>query len=341
MSNYTWNYCISHVNTIDSLTPYEKEKAKNALEYIKDLFDEDLTRLINEKHPITHHIAMNFAPLTRRWLVSLIESINALSNQTNGSKILNKIRDKDKFKEALLQLYIGKCLIDSGFSIEFLEEDNKSKTVDWKITDLKAGEQIFVELTEISKPPDWQKRLERALDQISTTVFNIILPSNNRPHLLYRGRFFKKYISKPVLAELLRKIKSTAEKARKKGFADLVEENTICLAFATEDNKHLLKSWSIEQKVINTEEEFEDFSTSVFRMPTFQINEVDRIFTRIEDKKGQLVKKSLNILIIRDDRVFYSRNFIPTYINYLEQFVYDHDYLSMLIIVGGSVRQRW
>lgn len=340
MSSDTWEYWISHVDGIDYLKSDEKEKAKDALKYIEDLFGEELTKLIAKKHPITDYISVNSAPWTRRWLISLKEAIEAMLNQINGSKVLNKIRNKDEFKEALLQLSIGKCLSDSGFKIEFLKENNLTKTIDWKITDLVTGEQILVEITETSKPTSWQKHTKWISEQLSERIHKNSLPTNNRPYLVSRGRLFREYISKPVLNELLRKIDSKAENARINGFTELVEKNIISLMFTTEDNKHLLKPWSIEQKVINSEEEFEDFADSTFRAPRFQINEVDRILTRKEDKKKQLNRRDLNILIIWDDRVFFSRKFIPTYIHYLEQFIYERDYLALLIIVGGNMRQK-
>jgi hypothetical protein len=339
LSNDSWEYWILDIKNLDNLTRDEKEKAKNALLYIKDLFNEDLNKLIKRKHPITYYI-VNSVPWTRRWLVSLVEAIAVVSNQKNGSKVLNKITSdsKDEFMEAILQLSVGRCLIDSGFGIEFLKEDDKSKIVDWKIVDLSTNEEMLVELTAISKPPENQKQSDWAFDQISKRLFTINIVSNS-PYLLHRGQLLKEYISKPALAELIQKINFTAEQARKRGFTDLIEENTIYLAFATQENKNLLRSWAIEHKVINSEE-FDNLESSLFKGPKFQINEVYRIFTRIEDKKGQLNKKDLNVLIIRDDRVFYSRESIPAYIDHLKQFVYDHDYLSMLILVGASLRQQ-
>ncbi len=60
----------------------------------------------------------------------------------------------------------------------------------------------------------------------------------------------------------------------------------------------------------------------------------------MEEKKEQFDRKNLNILVIRNDALFRSGAGMPSHIDMLEQFVYDHDYLALLIILGGHVRQK-
>jgi hypothetical protein len=137
-----------------------------------------------------------------------------------------------------------------------------------------------------------------------------------------------------VLNELFKKIDYTADNARNNGFSELIEDNIISLAFARDDQKHLLKTWTIEKNIRSKVEVDHDVSDSSFVGPPLPIDEVKRIKHKIEDKKRQLDRKSLNVLVIRADHLYLPTH-IAEYINALRQLVYDHDYLAILIVVGG------
>jgi hypothetical protein len=64
------------------------------------------------------------------------------------------------------------------------------------------------------------------------------------------ARLLKRFISKPVIEELSKRIDHTANIARRDGFAELIEEITISLAFARHDQEHLLRKWVSEKEVI-------------------------------------------------------------------------------------------
>ena len=66
-----------------------------------------------------------------------------------------------------------------------------------------------------------------------------------------------------------------------------------------------------------------------------------RIRRRIKEKidRNQFDKENLNILVIKYDDFFSSRS--PSkYFGLVQQFVYEYDYLAILIIVAGYVRQK-
>jgi hypothetical protein len=63
---------------------------------------------------------------------------------------------------------------------------------------------------------------------------------------------------------------------------------------------------------------------------------VKRIKSKIEDKKKQFDRKALNALVIRSHRLFIPA-YIEHYIDILKELLYDHEYLVMLIVVGGHV----
>jgi hypothetical protein len=129
LSHQTGDDTISNVDHIGDLTSDEKQKAKSVIVLLRNLFSQDLGSLIDEEHPIVENLSMS-VPWTRRWLISLSEAMQILSNQINGSKIKSMLRNKTKYREALLHLCIGKYPIDSNFSLEFIEEKGDKRTPD-------------------------------------------------------------------------------------------------------------------------------------------------------------------------------------------------------------------
>jgi hypothetical protein len=325
----------SEIDGLEGLSDAEKERAKKALTEISKILGYNISSIVKQRHPITRYMFVNHAPWTWKWLVSLVDSIELVSKQTNGIKIIDMLRNSAKFDEALFHVYIARCILIAGLKIHFLEEDNKNKIADWKITDPDTKEELLVELSELSFQTSEEKELYFPFSRISDRL-NKLSRVDRIPQLFYRGKLFKPYISRPVIEELLIKIDSTAEKARKTGFADLIENRTISLAFAKENRRELLKPWMIKNNVLSELEAEREVSDSSFLGAKHQLNEIKRIRSKIEEKKKQLDRKTLNALVIRADRLF-SPNHMREYIDTLEQLLFNHNYLALLIVIGGHV----
>jgi hypothetical protein len=158
----------SQIDSLEALSEIEKEKSKKALIKIKEIFGSSVTSLAERKHPITNYVfGKNHAPWTWKWLIELAESVQLVLNHVNGIKIIDKLKNESTFAEALFQLYIARCIISRDLNIEFLEEDNNRKTVDWKITDSAANDELFVELTELRDESSEQVSLRHKFRTVS------------------------------------------------------------------------------------------------------------------------------------------------------------------------------
>jgi hypothetical protein len=324
----------SEIDKLEALSTIEKENAKNALEQISIILENNLPSILGQKHPITRYIYYPI-PWNCRWMVSFVEAVHIVSRQTNGKKIVDKLKNQSEFDEALFQIYIARCITEGGFTIEFLQEDNKKEITDWKVTDPSTNERFLIELTELSFESLEESDSYLIFEKVTGRIRENCKP-NVSPTLFYSGRLLKPFISGPVLGDLFKKIDHTANSARKNGFSELIEDNTINLAFARDDQKQLLKTWTIEKNVRNGVDMEYDVSSSSFVGPRLPVDEVRRIKHKIEKKDRQLDRKSRNALVIRADRLFSPSN-IQKYIDYLEELVYDRDYLAALILVGGHV----
>jgi hypothetical protein len=328
-------YWISQIDKSEGLSVTEKESSKHALKELEKILGSDIASVVVQKHPISRYVFVNSAPWTYKWLISFVESVQLVSSQTNGINIINKLKNPSEFNDALFQIYISTYFIGAGLEIEFLQEDNKNKIADWKVTDTDNKEKLLVELTELSLESSEEKDIHWTFDRVYERIFKNSRP-DRIPKLFYRGRLFKPYISRPVLEELFKKIDCTANDASNNGFAELIEYNTISLAFATDDKKYLLKPWAIEKNIVEQIEADRDPSDSSFKGVPYQINEIERIKSSIKKKKRQFDRNALNALVIRANRLFLP-SYIEKHIDTLKQLVYDREYLAILIIVGGHV----
>jgi hypothetical protein len=113
----------------------------------------------------------------------------------------------------------------------------------------------------------------------------------------------------------------------------------LILVFGTEPNYHKLETWAIQRGIVDSKTVIQN--TSSFIGPTYKIEGSYRIKQRIKEKidSNQFDKKNLNILVIKANDFFRSAS-SSKYFRMVEQFVYEHDYLAMLIIVWGYVRQK-
>lgn len=334
MTTYDKGYWRSEVDKSYGLSQTEKERAKAALEEIELILGIS-TSSIDRKHPISKYVFLNTAPWTWRWLFEFVEAVRLMSQQTNGIKVINKLKNRATFDEALFQIYIAKCFAEGGLNIEFLEEDNKNRIVDWIITDITTKEKLLVELTELKfESKEAKDTLSEFLMIKKRLDKNCKSKKSKIPTLFYHGRLFDKIGSRPMLQDIFNKIDSTANEARRTGFAELIQNNTINLAIATNDKKDELKSWAVENNVTDRIEAYHNCSDSRFIGPSYRINDLKRIISKIKDKKGQFNRKTVNAVVIRADQLFLPTH-IEVYIDILEQFLYNHKYLGILIVVGG------
>ena len=106
----------SEIDSLQALSQIEKERSKRALTEIKEILGNSITSFVEKEHPITRYVfGPNRAPWTWKWLIDLVEAVQLVSNQINGLKVIDKLKNGSTFDEALFQIYIAKCIIDGGF----------------------------------------------------------------------------------------------------------------------------------------------------------------------------------------------------------------------------------
>ncbi len=313
-----WNYWIEHLKE-EELTETEKERAKKALNLLRNIFGENLFKDVEYgAHPIVANI-LNYAPWTRRWLIWISDTIDSVNQCPNGNRIIERLRNKQTYNEALSVLEFAYKFLKNGFEVELYPAVPEiKKEADLKIINPKTGEYLYVEMTSLGGSKQW-KDATKTFNAVSDKILS--LSHHDDPDLIYSCKV-RKYLTRRHLEEVLSKIENTARKARENGFAEYTEEGTIDLALATEDKRSMLNEWAKSRGI----------DASIIG-PSTNVDEIYRIARKIEEEQRQLPKESLNILIIQDNAtLFLDEKNVRFIANELEEYVYAYDHLTFCLL---------
>ena len=312
-----WDYWIDEIDTIENLTNIEKEKSKKALREIQQFFNKDVQSLLESRHQFISYL-VNRVAWTRKWFVYFINAIESAKNQINSEPLIEGIKDAEKFYSVLFELDIANRFIKSGFNVEFYPVIKTKKVPDFKITNPSTNEIFYVEVTE-QMQSDQAKEATETFDRISHEL-NMLLHPNKR--LICLGKIYK-HLSEPHLHDVILKISEMIEKCDKSGFEEFVEDSAA-FAFAKEENREDLKKWGDAHNV-----------HSHLEGPSYDVDEIHRLSSKIKKEQVQLPEDHMNILVIRDTTLFFVfQRDIEKTISRLEEDVYKHDHLAFCVVLA-------
>jgi hypothetical protein len=317
---WNWDKLIQHSQTIEELTPFEKEKVKRAFLFLREeLGEEFLQDAFSEGHPICNYIG-NLAAWTRRWISWFAEALSELKNQGNYTSLLSRIKDKNKFDEGILVLENGFKFSKSDFEITVdppINVSGKEKIPDLKLADKNTKEEFFVEISQMA-PGEPERRALETLDTVMDVLWRYI------PFLHYSGYIHKK-LSKSHLNEVVKKVESMLERAKKdNSFHELALEGVINIAVAPEKDREVLEKWAADKGL----------RVGELKGPPFDVDEILRTRRKIEEEQRQLPREYPNIIIIRNTRLFSRLSDVREAINELEEEIYEYPHLLFAIISG-------
>jgi hypothetical protein len=317
---YDWDKLIQHSQTLEGFTPFEKEKCKRAFRFLREELGEEFLKVaFTEGHPICNYIT-NLAPWTRRWIIWFAEALEELKGQENYSSLLKRIKNRSKFEEGILILGLSFRFLKADFKITIdpiAEVSEGRKTPDLKIIDVDTGEELFVEISRIHR-----SEIEKRAQQTTEAITNILWQSI--PFLHFCGRIHKT-LSKKHLSEVVRKVEEMVEKVKKdKTFHELIIDDVIEIGIATEEDIEVLRKWALNRRL----------QVGELIGPSFDVNETLRTKRTIEKEQKQLPQKYPNIVIIRNNNLFFTTRDIRKAISELEEEVYEYPHLLFVIILG-------
>lgn len=316
-----WEKLINHCETLDELTELEKEKAKRAFGFLhKEFGDNFLKNAFADHHPIVQYI-VNLAPWTRKWITWFAESIKELKDQENYPSLLERLKDKEKFGEGLSVLDMACKFSKAGFNVSVDPATNVSgqiKIPDLKLIDKNANEELFVEVAVLG-----ESKIARDASETMRWITEPLWRSV--PFMHYCGRIHKT-LSEKHLEHLVKKIEEMIEKIKREGtFQELVVEDVIELGIAPQNDKQFLEKWATERGL----------KVGEFSGPPFNVDEILRTKRKVEGEQKQLPHDHPNILVIRNNNLFFYVRDVRKAISELEEVVYEYPHLLAIVVAGG------
>jgi hypothetical protein len=316
-----WDLLIAHCETIEGLTEVEREKAKRAFRFLKEELGNDFLKdAFAVGHPVIFSIG-NLAPWTRKWITWFADSIKEMKDKENYQSLLKRLKDKERFSEAVQILETAYKFLNAGFSISFdpkMEISGREKIPDLKLTDKDTQEEIFVEVSSLG-----ESKIEQETSETESKIFEPLW--RIVPFFYYCGRIHKA-LSKRHLEKIVREIEKVIEKVQKeKTFQEFVREDVIELGIAPENDNDILEKWASERGL----------KVGELLGPPYNVDEINRTKQKIEKEQKQLPQGYPNILIIRNNNLFFSVRDIRKAISELEEGIYDYPHLLAVIVEGS------
>jgi hypothetical protein len=313
-----WNKLILHVDSID-LTEEEKLKVKAALKFLKNELGEGfLCSGFQVKHPILGNFIFNQAPWTRKWLYWFAESLKELKDHEGYYQLVERLKDADKYHEALSVFKMAVKLSYAGFKIAFdqtVQVSNRIKKPDIKITNPENGEIIYVEVSI-----QGQNYLTKEASTINFRIHDQLW--KHFPKLNYSGKILKS-LSESHLESILLKLNRVVEKVLKENsFYEFKIEGIIEIGISPSDDTATLELWSKKH----------DLKVGEFIGPKVNTNELQRLRGKIDAEQKQLPNDSPGIVIINNNNLYLGIQVIDMVISELEEYVYRFPHLLFSVI---------
>jgi hypothetical protein len=188
------------------------------------------------------------------------------------------------------------------------------------LTDKDTQEEIFVEVSSLG-----ESKIEQETSETESKIFEPLW--RIVPFFYYCGRIHKA-LSKRHLEKIVREIEKVIEKVQKeKTFQEFVREDVIELGIAPENDKDILEKWASERGL----------KVGELLGPPYNVDEINRTKQKIEKEQKQLPRGYPNILIIRNNNLFFSVRDIRKAISELEEGIYDYPHLLAVIVEGSYI----
>jgi|GEM_PF-1167592 len=318
---WNWERLIEHCDTLEELTDFEKEKAKQAfLEIRRQLGDDFFKDAFESRNPICQYI-LNRAPWTRKWITWFADATMELKDHDNYSSLLNRIKSPSKFHEGLSVLQTAYRFSKAGFRIHFdpsVDVEGRPKLPDLKLTDKDTKEELFVEVSALQQSKVHQDAM-RTLQGVAELIWR------SRPFLWYCGRIHRALSTthlNRVTAMIQESVKKLVERG---GFEEVVVQNVLDLGLATKNSRKLLDKWAANR----------GFKPNELSGPPCDVNEVSRSRAKIRKKQAQLPRDFPTVLVIRNQGLFFDSRNVERAVSGLEEEVYEYPHLLAVVVAGG------
>ncbi|MDR3666091.1 MAG: hypothetical protein P4L35_04520 [Ignavibacteriaceae bacterium] len=316
-----WDAIADQSDEILGLSEIERIRIKEALNFLKIEFGEDFLK--ENYSPIRHpffKFITNYVRTTRLWFVDIAERILLVKNFPQYEGLLERLKNPQKYSEAMSVLESAYKFCKAGFEIEFdpcVKIGNGNKVPDIKIIDSFTQETLYCEVSFLNYSENQIKAQETEDELFNAT--------RGYGFLETAGRVYKP-LSLNHRNELISKIKELSKSvAEKQGFGTLIIDHVITLGLSTPDKKEKLQKWANKHGC----------NVGEFDGPPSESNDVQRMKFKIKKEQEQLPLDHPNLIVIYAPDFYFQFNDLNKTIHILEEYVYDFEHVRAVIICGS------
>jgi hypothetical protein len=312
-----WEGLATQCEIIDGLSTVEREKARRAFQTLGSLLGADFLDLaIRERHPILQEL-VNLAPWTRRRITWLAGTLTSLQDASGFGGVLRRFRIPKQFGEAMSLFRTAASLQSAGFNVEFEPTiSGFAKVPDLALVHQRTGERLYVEITAL-QASDIAKAASRTSFGIASQVLFAA------PFLNYVGRIHRS-LSERHLADVVEQVRATVARG-KTSFQELVIANVVEMALAPDNDRDLLDAWANEHGL----------EVGTLSGPPIEVDEVQRVRSRIRGEQKQLPAGVANIVVIEGFSPMLDGRSIEHIVSDIAETLYDANHVFAAVISGG------
>lgn len=246
----SWDKYLEQVDLFEQLSAIHKQRAKEAIRYLRVLLGENFLRLASEKgNPIFHWFFLNATPHARLSLIRFVEELKTFENASKFNGLVARLKSSEKAAEALTVLDAAYKFSHAGFAVSFDPEVKSiGKVPDLRLVDPENGEDIYVEVSRLRKGGH-QELGSRTYHVIFDEVLNAIWSCSDasdvtKPHVLPYVRILKS-LGENNLREVVAKIRELIfEAATSRGYFEYKFKDAIEMAVSPAHDHSKAKAWA-------------------------------------------------------------------------------------------------
>lgn len=318
-----WKALSDECDSIEDFDDTERKKVKRAFAFLADEFGEGfLRRGFRERHPMPTML-INQAPWTRRWFAWFADALAEMKAHENYDALLSRLKSPAKYLEGLSVLRVSHRLATVGLRVSFdpqVDVEGKPKEPDILAVDGDTGDRIFVEVSILEESMS-SRAAQETMEAITQPL------DEGLPRFRWCGRIHKS-LSKAHLAEVVKQVAKTCEKARaRNSFETLVIDGVVELAISPEGGKEQVDEWGKPRGM----------RVDSFAGPPVGGDEERRIQSKIRSEQGQLPRDCAGLVVVPMNLVAITLGDLAATVAELEETVYAYPHLLGAVLTGGFV----
>jgi hypothetical protein len=282
-----WDPYILECDFIEGLTTEDRQRAKQALEYLRKVFGRNFLKdALEQGHPLLP-LFLNRAPWTRLKLIGLAEALEKMRGAENFKTAFKRIKNvlpigtDGQFAAGYSVLQIAYQFFRAGFRVRFVDERGSYKRPDLDLFNDETGEELSVEVSVLHTPADVKK-----IEDVNRYLFLHISGVETVAQVTIYGQMLRSVDEREAAAVVMRINQLAAEVNAAGELRELIDED-IEVGIAPRYKIEELNQWATERGL-----------SPDFAGPLMTFSEIPRVQRKIKEKLEQLPNNKPGIIVI-------------------------------------------